>query len=202
MSAGKSPIENFNSDPFTQFRSWFDDAEKSGHYQPDAITLATASKLGRPTARMVLFKSLTNNAFVFFTNYESQKAADLAENPQAALVFYWSKLYRQIRVEGSVSRISRSDSEKYFLSRPRGSQLAAWASQQSHTLKSRAELLAKYDELEKQYASQAIPCPPFWGGYALAPDKIEFWAGQENRLHHRVSYSLNGSAWESQILAP
>jgi pyridoxamine 5'-phosphate oxidase len=191
-----------SDDPFERFRAWFREAEQAGVQVPEAMTLATASSDGAPSARMVLLKGSDENGFVFYTGYGSRKAGELEENPRAALVIYWQRLGKQVRVEGSVERVSEAESATYFATRPRGSQLAAWASQQSHPLESREELERRYAELEREYEGRGIPLPPHWGGYRLRPDAIEFWEHRENRLHDRVRYTRAREGWKRELLAP
>lgn len=194
------------ADPFAQFSAWFAEAVASQLPEPNAMTLATASPDGQPTARTVLLKGVENQGFVFFTNYESQKADDLAANPRAALLFTWLELQRQIRIEGRVEKIARAASEAYFQSRPRESQIGAWASPQSRIVASRETLETRMAALEKEYAGLSVlPCPPHWGGYCLRPERIEFWQGRPSRLHDRILFSktADGSdGWKIERLAP
>jgi len=189
--------------PFKQFDKWFQQALAAGLPEPNAMTLATATPDGKPSARVVLLKGFDERGFVFFTNYESQKGRDLSANPQAALVFYWIELERQVRISGGVSRVSAEESETYFHSRPIGSQLSAWASQQSEVVSGREILEDRLEELTQEYQSKPIPLPPFWGGYRVAPDTLEFWQGRPNRLHDRLRYTLQpGSQWLIERLSP
>ncbi len=176
-------------DPIAYFGRWFADAQRAGIMLPEAMTLATCTRDGMPSARMVLLKGFDARGFVFFTNYESRKSTNLQDNPRAALVFHWSVLQRQVRVEGTVERVSEAESDAYFQSRARGSQIGAWASKQSMELSSREELLARVQEYERKYAGGKIPLPPFWGGYRVSPTRIEFWQGRANRLHDRLACS-------------
>jgi pyridoxamine 5'-phosphate oxidase len=172
--------------------------------EQDAIstTLATATKDGRPSARIVLLKSFSDLGFVFFTNYLSRKAKELSENPRASLLFYWPQLWRQVRIEGDVEKISAADSESYFESRPLGSKLGAWASHQSEVVENRETLEARFGELEKRFGEE-VPRPEYWGGYRLKPNSIEFWQGRDNRLHDRLRYRLQeDGAWLIERLAP
>jgi pyridoxamine 5'-phosphate oxidase len=188
-------------DPFRQFDEWFQEAERAG-LVAEAMTLATATANAAPSARMVLLKGADEDGFVFYTGYESRKGAELAENPRAALVFYWQPLGKQVRIEGPVERVSESDSAAYFATRPRGSQLAAWASQQSRPLASREELERRYAQLEQEYEGQDVPLSPDWGGYRLRPETIEFWEHRENRLHDRVRYTRAREGWQAERLSP
>jgi pyridoxamine 5'-phosphate oxidase len=189
-------------DPLVEFGRWYALAQESGVPQPDAMTLATATPDGGPSARMVLLKGVDDGGFVFFTNYESRKAGELAENPRAALVLYWTQIRRQVRVTGRVERLSTKESEEYFASRPYGSRLAAWASTQSRVIAGRSVLEDEYRRLEAAYP-QDVPLPPFWGGYRVTPDVVEFWMGRENRLHDRLRYTRgDGGAWVIERLAP
>ena len=189
-------------DPVERFQEWFREAEQAGVEVPQAMTLATAAPDGAPSARMVLLKGADEEGFVFYSGYVSRKAGELEANPRAALVFYWRPLGRQIRVEGQVEHVSDAESEAYFATRPRGSQLAAWASQQSHPLASREELERRYAELEREYEGREVPRPQHWGGFRLRPDAIEFWEHRENRLHDRTRYTRARETWHSERLAP
>lgn len=190
-------------DPLAQFAVWFQEALNSQLTEPNAMTLATATADGRPSARTVLLKGFDKQGFVFFTNYESRKGQHLAENPQAALLFTWLELERQIRIEGTVEKVSTQESLAYFQSRPKNSQIGAWASPQSRVIAGRAGLENKVADLVHEYAqSEVLPLPPFWGGYRLAPEIIEFWQGRENRLHDRICYARTGEEWKIERLAP
>jgi pyridoxamine 5'-phosphate oxidase len=166
------------------------------------MTLATASAAGAPSARMVLLKGVDDDGFVFFTGYESRKGDELAENPRAALVFYWQPLGRQVRVEGIVERVSEAESAAYFATRPRASRLAAWTSRQSRPLESREELERRYAELEREHEGRDVPLPPHWGGFRVRPDAIEFWEHRDSRLHDRVRYTRARDGWAAQRLWP
>jgi pyridoxamine 5'-phosphate oxidase len=190
------------SDPIVLFREWFDAAREADVRFPETMTLATASADGAPSARMVLLKGVDEEGFVFYTGYESRKGAELTENPRAALVFYWQPLGRQVRVEGAVERVSAAESDEYFASRPRGSQLAAWASEQSKPLSSREGLEQGYAELEAEHAGGEVPRPERWGGYRLRPEAIEFWQHRDNRLHERVRYTRAREGWVVTMLSP
>jgi pyridoxamine 5'-phosphate oxidase len=190
-------------DPLVEFRSWYRLAEESGVPQPDAMTLATTTPDGIPSARMVLLKGVDDGGFVFFTNYESRKAQELSENPRAALILYWSAIRRQVRITGRAERLSQPESEEYFRSRPRGSRLAAWASRQSEVIADRSVLEDEYRRLENEYTDADVPLPPFWGGYRVTPDVVEFWKGRENRLHDRLRYTRRrDGSWAVERLAP
>ena len=189
--------------PVDQFARWFEEALQSQLPEPNAMTLATADLSARPAVRTVLLKGFDAEGFVFYTNYESSKGNDLAENPQAALLFTWLELERQIRIEGLVEKISREESLEYFQSRPLESQIGAWASPQSRVIADRSVLEARSVELQAEYAGAAVlPLPPFWGGYRLRPDCFEFWQGRESRLHDRICYTQEDGRWNIQRLAP
>ena len=190
-------------DPIKQFQIWLDDAIAANIPLAEAMTLATATPDGRPAARMVLLKQVDHNGFVFFTNYRSAKARQLDANPYAALVFYWTLLERQVRVEGSVVRTSAEESREYFQTRPRESQIGAWASDQSEVITGRDILEQRAQELETLYCDREIDCPEHWGGYRLNPDRIEFWKGRLGRLHDRILYELDPNGlWTISRLAP
>ena len=190
-------------DPLAQFDRWFREVMEAQLPEPNAMTLATASPEGRPSARIVLLKGIDHQGFVFFTNYESRKGRELADNPQAALLFNWLQLERQIRIEGRVERIEANESEIYFQSRPKGSQIGAWTSPQSQVIPDRSVLVNKQKHLETQYATaEVLPLPPFWGGYRLLPDMLEFWQGRPSRLHDRIRYVRVETGWKIERLAP
>ena len=193
------------SDPYQLFDRWLAaafQAKADGLLpEPTAMVVATARD-GRPSARTVLLKEVDARGFTFFTNYDSRKGGELAGNPQVALHFGWYPLQRQVRVEGTAARTSRAESEAYFATRPRGSQLGAWASRQSSTVGSREELAAAYAEVERRFAGQDVPCPEHWGGVRVAPDELEFWQGQPSRMHDRLSYRRSGPGWTLTRLAP
>lgn len=190
-------------DPIKQFQLWFDDAAAAKLPMPDAMSLATVTPDGRPTARMVLLKQVDANGFVFFTNYQSSKARQLEINPYAALVFYWPQLERQVRVEGKVAKTSADESSAYFKTRPRESQIGAWASPQSEVISARDVLEQRAHELAEQYCDREIDCPANWGGFRLTPDRIEFWKGRVGRLHDRILYELQpDGTWTIKRLAP
>ena len=189
-------------DPINQFQSWLKDAVEAQLPLPEAMTLATATPDGRPSARMVLLKQVDHDGFVFFTNYLSAKAHQLDANPYASLVFYWPQLERQVRVEGSVVRTSEEESREYFRSRPRESQIGAWASAQSEPIPGRDVLEERARELEALYCDREIDCPEHWGGYRLKPELIEFWKGRVGRLHDRILYQRDSGGWSITRLAP
>jgi pyridoxamine 5'-phosphate oxidase len=189
-------------DPIELFRRWFADAQAAGMPQPDAMTLATVAADGRPSARIVLLKGVDERGFQFFTNYESRKGGELAADPRAALAFVWLPMHRQVRVTGDTELLTPSESDAYFATRARGSQIGAWASQQSRELTDRAELEARVPELEQRWEDGDVPRPPHWGGYLLRPLEIEFWQGRENRLHDRFAYTRAGGAWQRARLQP
>jgi pyridoxamine 5'-phosphate oxidase len=193
--------ETLHSDPVEQFRDWYSRAEREVPLA-HAITLATVDAGGRPDARMVLLKGFGRDGFRFFTNYDSAKARQLEQVGHAALVAYWRELDRQVRIRGAVERLNEPDSDRYFATRPRDSQLGAWASPQSEVIPSREELDAGVRELEQRFEGAEIPRPEFWGGYLLCPDSIEFWQGQVGRLHDRFLYTREGGAWRIERLAP
>jgi pyridoxamine 5'-phosphate oxidase len=185
-----------------QFGRWFEQATHAGLLEPSAMTLATATPDGHPSARMVLLRGFDQRGFCFYTNYESRKAAELAANPRAALVFWWDALERQVRIEGRVEPTSRAESEAYFTSRPPGSQLSAAASPQSRVIDDRATLERRVTELATSLSDGQLPLPDFWGGYRLTPEVVEFWQGRPNRLHDRLRYRRAGDAWVIERLAP
>jgi pyridoxamine 5'-phosphate oxidase len=192
-----------DSNPFTQFQTWFDQALAADLPEPNAMTLATATPEGKPSARIVLLKGFDEDGFVFYTNYASQKGQQLADNPWASLVFWWAELERQVRIDGRVEKVSKQESEEYFASRPLGSRLGAWASPQSQVISSRVVIEDKIAELEPKYEEETIPKPPNWGGYRLIPTEIEFWQGRPNRLHDRLRYRQQGDgSWLRERLAP
>lgn len=190
-----------DADPIALFKAWFEAAEESGILLPEAMSLATASPDGVPSARMVLLKGVDQDGFVFFTNYGSQKAAELDANPHAALCFHWAVLQRQVRVVGTVQRCSQDESAHYFATRGRGSQIGAWASRQSQVLEDRSELEDRVRELDAKYSGE-VPLPPFWGGYRILPERIEFWQGRTDRLHDRLRFVRDGGSWTTQRLYP
>jgi len=188
-------------DPFAQFGNWFDEALQSGIALPNAMTLATATKKGRPSARAVLLKGFDAHGFVFYTHYRSRKGRELEQNPQAMLLFCWEELERQVGIEGRVEQVPAAESDRYFASRPLGARLSAIVSPQSETVASREDLEARLEEAAKRWRD-APPRPPHWGGYRLAPDRFEFWQGRRDRLHDRLCYHKSGGAWKIERLAP
>ena len=196
-------VGDVDPDPIVQFRRWFDDAiHHDAVDEPAAVVLATTDTQGRPAARAVLLRGVDGRGFVFFTNTESRKARELAGNPHGAMVFLWSPLHRQVRVEGTVGRLDEAAEDAYFETRPWGSQVAAWASPQSDIVASRAELDARYAALEAEYSGREVPRPPFWGGYRLTHHTIELWSQRPNRMHDRLRYTREGEGWRIDRLAP
>ncbi|MEM5382143.1 pyridoxamine 5'-phosphate oxidase [Paraburkholderia phymatum] len=202
-SLGSLDIADVDPNPFRQFDKWFKQAVDAQLPEPNTMTLATVDARGRPSARIVLIKGVDERGFVFFTNYESRKGRELAENPHASLLFYWIELERQVRIEGTVVKTSDAESDAYYASRPLGSRIGAWASDQSKVIESRALLEAREREFSAQYGENP-PRPPHWGGYRLIPDAIEFWQGRPSRLHDRLLYtrSSGGADWTIDRLSP
>lgn len=191
------------ADPIAQFNQWFDEVAQAGQMDISAMVLSTVDSAGWPDARVVLLKGIEEESFIFYTHYRSAKGGQLAHNPHACLTFYWSSLARQVRIRGTVEQLSGEESDKYFATRPRMSQLSAWASLQSHTLdRGRAELEEQVTTLEKKYANKEIPRPDAWGGYRVIAVYIEFWQGRSNRLHDRIRYCKKHATWEREYLAP
>ncbi len=202
IAIGGLDEQTIDRDPIRQFQRWLDDAITAKLPLPEAMTLATATPDGRPSARMVLLKQVDHDGFVFFTNYQSAKAEQLDANPYAALVFYWAPLDRQVRVEGSVTRTPEQESRDYFRTRPRESQIGAWASTQSQVISGRDVLEQRAQELETLYCDRDVDCPEHWGGYRLKPERIEFWKSRVGRLHDRILYQRDGGGWTITRLAP
>lgn len=195
--------EDLAADPIVQFARWFADAERAGILEPNAMVLSTADAEGRPSSRTVLLKGLDERGFVFYTNYGSRKGVELGANPNAALLFPWHWLDRQVTLTGSVERTGRDETAAYFRTRPHGSQLGAWASEQSSPVASREVLEQRFAELESRYPEgEGVPVPPFWGGYRVIPRTVEFWQGRMNRLHDRLRYTATPSGWQVERLCP
>ena len=197
--------EDAGRDPLLLFDRWFADARDAGIYLHEAMTVATATADGAPSARQVLLKERGPDGFVFYTNYDSRKAAELEANPRIALLFHWATLHRQVRIEGTVERTSREASKAYHDSRPRGSRIAAWSSNQSEEIESRDVLERRFREKDAEYPGDEVPLPPFWGGYLVKPERIEFWQGRANRMHDRIVYRRSGAGdggWEVVRLSP
>lgn len=193
---------DLDPNPINQFRNWYDQALGAEFVHPNAFTLATSTRDGKPSARQLLLKDFDEKGFVFYTNSESKKGGDLADNPSAAICFWWDKLERQVRVEGIVKMVSQQEAEEYFHSRPIGSQLGAWASNQSTIIPDRKLLDNRYKEFEHKFQDKVVPRPPYWNGYRLVPVAIEFWQGRDNRLHDRLRYRLENGNWMIERLAP
>lgn len=194
---------DLESNPVSQFGRWLEQAQKTTIADPTAMILATVNQAGRPSQRTVLLKYFDDDGFVFFTNYGSRKAEEIAENGSASLLFVWLELERQVMINGKASKISTAESAQYFMSRPRDSQVAAWVSSQSHRLSSRQVLMQKFAEMKRKFAEGKIPLPSYWGGYRVVPAEIEFWQGRENRLHDRFMYNRQtDGVWQLERLAP
>jgi pyridoxamine 5'-phosphate oxidase len=193
---------DIHPDPFQQFQLWFDQAVQAELPEPNAMTLATASQTGIPAARIVLLKAVDARGFTFFTNYNSDKGKQLLENPHAALVFLWTELERQVRIVGTVEKTSPEESDSYFYTRPHGSRLGAWASDQSAVIPNRDVLEQRLDQLKQEYDNQEVPRPPHWGGFRVIPTEIEFWQGRSSRLHDRLKYQQHAASWKIERLAP
>lgn len=195
--------DSVNDSPFTEFRKWLDEAIIARAFEPTAMTLATVGSDGFPSARIILLKDVSEKGLTFFTNYESRKGKQLSENPKAALVFYWPELERQVRFEGKVDKLTDSESDEYFSSRPEGSKAGAWASRQSNIISSRKALESEVHKITAHFGNKSIPRPPYWGGYILAPILAEFWQGRPDRLNDRIQYFLNKeNRWEISRLSP
>ncbi len=194
--------EQFSADPINQFQRWFEEAESSGVPEPNIMTLATVGDQGQPSLRVVLMKEVTAHGLVFYTNFRSRKAGEMDNHPKAALNFFWYKMNRQVRMEGKVTKVSDQRSDAYFKTRPRGSQIGAWVSEQSQAIPSREYLEDRLTNYTTKFEGQEVPRPPHWGGYHLIPHRVEFWQNGEHRLHDRFLYILNQDTWERCRLAP
>ena len=196
-------VPDLAPDPIAMFQRWMDDTVESGLHEPNAMVVSTVSAEGRPSSRMVLLKAVDERGFVFYTNYDSRKGDDIAANPAVALLLPWHDLQRQVRVEGTATRVPQEESEAYFSSRPRGSQLGAWASPQSREVTSRADLDDLYEGVEERFHdSDGVPLPPQWGGFLVRPEAVEFWQGRKGRMHDRLVYRREADAWTTTRLAP
>lgn len=194
--------KDLDADPFVQFDRWFQDAQRAGVLEPNAMSVATVDVTGQPSSRTVLLKFYDRRGFVFYTNLGSRKAREIGANPQVALLFFWPELHRQVKIRGTAARTSAAESLGYFMRRPRDSQLGAWISEQSQPIASRALLEQKFAEISRKFSAGEVPLPSFWGGYRVSPHAIEFWQGQESRLHDRFLYSSGDSGWAIERLAP
>lgn len=194
-------VKNVNKDPFKQFEKWFAEVINSGFLEPNAMTVATATRQGRPSARVVLLKGFDNRGFVFYTNYKSKKGKELEENPFACLLFFWDKLERQVRIEGKVEKVSEQESTDYFKTRPYKSRVGAWASKQSSVIEDRSVIVSEFLKYMVKFRTD-VPLPPVWGGYRLIPESFEFWQGRPNRLHDRIRFTLAKKIWKIERLAP
>ncbi|UPW17383.1 pyridoxamine 5'-phosphate oxidase [Agarivorans sp. TSD2052] len=196
------PEPKGNEDPFTLFGDWFKQAEKSGIVLPESMTISSIGADGRPSARVVLLKDFDEKGFVFYTNYTSRKGQELDLNPVACLTFHWNILQRQVRIEGRVERVSHEESNQYFHTRGRGSQIGAWASQQSQVIAQRSLLEQRVEHYKQKFSNKDVPLPDFWGGYRVIPDSIEFWQGKADRLHDRFRYTCDAKGWKADRLSP
>jgi len=194
-------VSSVSKDPFKQFEKWFQDVLNSGFLEPNAMTLATASKAGKPSARVVLLKGIHDGGFVFYTNYKSKKGKDIEDNPYGSILFYWDRLERQVRIEGKIEKVSQQESEEYFNTRPYKSRVGAWASKQSTVIESRSAIVREFLKYMMKFKTH-VPLPDVWGGYRLIPDSFEFWQGRPNRLHDRVRFTKDKSGWKIERLAP
>lgn len=194
--------ERAASEPFAQFRTWFDDALGAEMLEPHAMVVATVDAAGTPSARVVLLRGWDERGFVFFTNYESQKGREIEARPRVALVFYWDKLERQVRIDGTVEQLAALESDAYFVRRPRGHRLSAWASPQSRVVATRAVLESAMADADRRFAGADVPRPPYWGGYRVIPARIEFWQGRPDRVHDRIAYTAAAGGWNRERLAP
>ncbi|WDF56999.1 pyridoxamine 5'-phosphate oxidase [Mucilaginibacter sp. KACC 22063] len=202
-AAARLTEKEVSQDPIKQFEKWFNDAMKAGIHEPNAMTLATATNDGRPSARILLLKGFTQEGFIFYTNYLSRKGREMAKNPLASIVFFWGEMERQVRIEGTIEKVSKEESEAYFHSRPKLSQIGALASPQSQEIADRTVIESKMQQLEAQYADSEVPKPSHWGGYILKPQLVEFWQGRQSRLHDRIVYKkADKKTWKIVRLAP
>jgi pyridoxamine 5'-phosphate oxidase len=195
-------VPDLEPDPIAMFRRWLADTVDSGLHEPNAMVVSTVSAQGRPSSRLVLLKGVDEEGLVFYTNYDSRKGREIEATPAVALLFPWHDLQRQVRIDGTASRVSREESEAYFSSRPRGSQLGAWASPQSAEVSSRGELDERYAEVEERFGEGEVSLPPQWGGYRVRPELVEFWQGRKGRMHDRLVYRRTGEGWSTCRLAP
>ncbi|MBL7974928.1 MAG: pyridoxamine 5'-phosphate oxidase [Candidatus Kapabacteria bacterium] len=193
---------NVAASPFSQFHTWFNEALHAELPEPNAMTLATATPDARPSARVLLLKGFDEQGFVFYTNYLSRKGEELAANPHACLLFFWVELERQVRIEGTIAKVSRQESDEYFQSRPHGSRLGAWSSEQSSVVPNRQALEQRYADVVERFGENPVPLPDFWGGYRLTPTYFEFWQGRENRMHDRIAYTQHNNLWNVERLSP
>lgn len=194
-------LSSVSKDPFSQFEKWFEEVLSSGFLEPNAMTLATASGSGKPSARVLLLKGIDENGFIFYTNYKSKKGKDIEENPFGSILFYWDKLERQIRIEGSIEKVTKQESEEYFNTRPYKSRVGAWASKQSTVIENRSVIVKEFLKYMVKFRTH-VPLPEVWGGYRLKPESFEFWQGRQNRLHDRIRYTLLKKGWKIERLAP
>jgi pyridoxamine 5'-phosphate oxidase len=195
-------VIDVNTNPILQFEKWFNEALEASVNEPNAMTVCTASKEGKPSARILLLRNFDEKGFVYYTNYKSRKGTEIAENPYCALVFFWPELERQVRVEGSIQKQTTEESDIYFNTRPKGSKLGAWTSEQSKVISSREVLNEEYEKISKKFPGDAVPRPPDWGGYLLKPATIEFWQGRPSRLHDRILFTRENNKWKIERLAP
>lgn len=203
FTANGISLERLSKSPFLQFETWFQQVLDAEISMPNTMSLATVDKEGQPSLRTVLLKYFDEKGFVFYTNYESEKARDISQNTKVAILFFWKELERQVKIEGTVTKVSTTESMKYFLSRPKGSQIGAWCSNQSRVISSRQILLSKFEELKNKFKNSEVPFPSFWGGYRIEPTKFEFWQGRQHRLHDRFCYSkIQDENWQINQLAP
>lgn len=201
-AAGGLHESDLEPDPVAMFRRWMQDAVRAGLYEPNAMVVSTAGGDGSPGSRIVLLKRLDDRGFVFFTNYASRKGEELAANPQASLLFPWHQLERQVRVEGTATRLGDNENDAYFATRPRASQIGAWASPQSQVVPDRATLDRRFGEAAARFGEAVVPRPPQWGGYCVVPESVEFWQGRLGRMHDRLRYRRTADGWDSERLAP